>query len=124
MERQTNTNILFLDACRDNPLARNLARSMGTRSLEIGRGLARTESGVGTLISFSTQPGNVALDGLGRNSPFAEALVTRISSANDDLNGILISVRNDVMKATQEKQIPWDSSALTGRFYFNQAARG
>ena len=123
MERQTNTNILFLDACRDNPLARNLARSMGTRSLEIGRGLARTESGVGTLISFSTQPGNVALDGLGRNSPFAEALVTRISSANDDLNGILISVRNDVMKATQEKQIPWDSSALTGRFYFNQAAQ-
>ena len=74
MERQTNTNILFLDACRDNPLARNLARSMGTRSAEIGRGLAAVESGVGTLISFSTQPGNVALDGAGRNSPFAGAL--------------------------------------------------
>ena len=60
MERQTNTNVLFLDACRDNPLARNLARAMGTRSTEIGRGLAAVESGVGTLISFSTQPGNVA----------------------------------------------------------------
>ena len=47
MERQTNTNILFLDACRDNPLARNLARSMGTRSAEIGNGLARIESGIG-----------------------------------------------------------------------------
>ena len=48
MERQTNTNILFLDACRDNPLARNLARSMGTRSTEIGKGLAAVEAGVGT----------------------------------------------------------------------------
>src|SRR5262245_61364864 len=75
MERQTNTNILFLDACRDNPLSRNLARSMGTRSAEVGRGLAAIESGIGTLISFSTQPGNVALDGSGRNSPFAGALV-------------------------------------------------
>jgi uncharacterized caspase-like protein len=54
MERQTNANILFLNACRDNPLARNLARSMGTRSAEIGRGLRAVESGVGTLISFST----------------------------------------------------------------------
>jgi uncharacterized caspase-like protein len=75
MERQTNTNVLFLDACRDNPLARNLARAMGTRSADIGRGLAAVESGVGTLISFSTQPGNVALDGAGRNSPFAGALI-------------------------------------------------
>src|SRR5262249_8081928 len=54
MERATATNIIFLDACRNNPLARNLARAMGTRSAEIGRGLAAMESGVGTLISFST----------------------------------------------------------------------
>src|SRR5882757_716525 len=62
LEREGKTNVVFLDACRDNPLARNLARSMGTRSASIGRGLAPVESGVGTLISFSTQPGNVALD--------------------------------------------------------------
>ena len=60
MEGSTSTNILFLDACRNNPLARNLARALGTRSAEIGRGLAPVESGSGTLISFSTQPGNVA----------------------------------------------------------------
>jgi uncharacterized caspase-like protein len=66
MEREAKTRILFLDACRDNPLARSLARSMGTRSVEVQRGLASIESGVGTLISFSTQPGNVALDGEGR----------------------------------------------------------
>jgi uncharacterized caspase-like protein len=119
MERLTNTNVLFLDACRDNPLARNLARAMGTRSGEIGRGLAAVESGVGTLISFSTQPGNVALDGTGRNSPFAGALVKYMSTSSDDLSAILIATRNDVMRETQRKQVPWEHSALTGRFYFD-----
>jgi hypothetical protein len=118
MERQTSTNILFLDACRDNPLSRNLARSLGTRSMEIGKGLSAVEGGVGTLVSFSTQPGNVALDGAGRNSPFADALVKQLSTSNDDLGAILIAVRNDVMKNTERRQIPWEHSALTGRFFF------
>lgn len=121
MERETETNVIFLDACRDNPLSRNLARAMGTRSAEIGHGLAATEAGVGSLISFSTQPGNVALDGRGRNSPFAGALVRRIAASNDDLSALLIDVRNDVRKETLNKQVPWEHSALTGRFYFNQA---
>lgn len=121
MERLTNTNLLFLDACRDNPLSRNLARAMGTRSADIGRGLAAVESGIGTLISFSTQPGNVALDGTGRNSPFAAALIKHIGASKDDLSAILIDVRNDVMKDTQRKQVPWEHSALTGRFYFAAA---
>src|SRR5262249_7913649 len=81
------------------------------------------ESGIGTLISFSTQPGNVALDGKGRNSPFAGALVKRMATSNDDLSGLLIDVRNDVRKETQNAQVPWEHSALTGRFYFNPAAR-
>jgi len=118
MEREAQTNIIFLDACRDNPLARDLARSMGTRSSDVGRGLAAVESGVGTLISFSTQPGNVALDGSGRNSPYAGALVRHIAGTDDDLSAILIAVRNDVMKETQRKQVPWEHSAMTGRFYF------
>jgi uncharacterized caspase-like protein len=118
MEREASTNIIFLDACRDNPLARNLARALGTRSVDIGRGLAPTQGGAGTLISFSTQPGNVALDGTGRNSPFAGALVKRLIAAKDDLSAILIDVRNDVMKATQDRQVPWEHSALRGRFYF------
>jgi uncharacterized caspase-like protein len=123
MEAQTSTNILFLDACRGNPLARNLARSMGTRSSEVGRGLAPVESGVGTLISFSTQPGNVALDGTGRNSPFAGALVEQLLSTNDDVSAVLIAVRNDVMRETQGKQVPWEHSSLTGRFYFDPTAQ-
>ena len=67
MERASRTNPIFLDACRDNPLSRNLARAMGSRSATVGKGLAALESGEGTLISFSTQPGSVAADGTGRN---------------------------------------------------------
>ncbi len=118
MERETKANLIFLDACRDNPLARNLARAMGTRSGDIGRGLAAVESGVGTLISFSTQPGNVALDGEGRNSPFASALARRILAEGEDLSSILINVRNDVMEATRNRQIPWEHSALRAKFFF------
>ena len=118
MERETQTNILILDACRDNPLARNLARALGTRSTAIGRGLAAVESGEGTLISYSTQPGNVALDGVGRNSPFATALLKHIRSRGEDLPSILINVRNDVMQATERRQVPWEHSALTAKFYF------
>ena len=123
MEREAQTSILFFDACRDNPLARNLARAMGTRSAEIGLGLAAVQGGVGTLISFSTQPGKVALDGKGRNSPFAGALVRQLGASNDDLSAILIAVRNDVMKETDRKQVPWEHSALTGRFFFNPVAQ-
>ncbi len=118
MERETTTNIIFLDACRDNPLARNLARALGTRAATVGRGLAAVESGEGTLISFSTQPGNVALDGDGRNSPFASALIKHIVSPGEDLPTILINVRNDVMEVTQRRQVPWEHSALTAKVYF------
>jgi uncharacterized caspase-like protein len=90
-----------------------------TRSAEIGHGLAAVGGGVGTLISFSTQPGNVALDGRGRNSPFTGALVKHLAASNDDLGAVLIAVRNDVVKATGHKQVPWEHSALTARFFFN-----
>jgi hypothetical protein len=118
MERETLTNILIIDACRDNPLARNLARALGTRSIQIGRGFAPVESGEGTLIGFSTQPGNVALDGKGRNSPYASALLKHLPTPGEDLPTILINVRNDVMEATGRRQVPWEHSALTAKFYF------
>ena len=75
-------------------------------------------SGVGTLISFSTQPGNVALDGDGRNSPFATALAKRIATLGEDVSSILINVRNDVMQVTNNRQIPWEHSALRSKLYF------
>jgi uncharacterized caspase-like protein len=76
------------------------------------------QTGVGTFIAYSTQPGNVALDGTGRNSPFAAALTKQLRAPTDDLSAILIDVRNDVMRQTQNKQVPWEHSSLTGRFYF------
>jgi hypothetical protein len=122
LDREGKTNIVILDACRDNPLARNLARSMGTRSAAIGQGLAQVQAGVGTFIAFSTQPGNVALDGDGRNSPFTAALAKGVSMAQRNLTAVMIEVRKDVMAATGGKQVPWDLSALTGDFYFQLAA--
>jgi uncharacterized caspase-like protein len=107
MEVEVKTNILFLDACRDNPLSRNLSRALGTRSASIGKGLATAESGVGTLISFSTQPGNVALDGKGRNSPYTGPLVRRIGKPGEDVLSVLTDVRNDVLASTGDKQVPW-----------------
>jgi uncharacterized caspase-like protein len=118
IDRESRTSIVFLDACRDNPLARNLARSMGTRSAAIGQGLSQINSGVGTFISFSTQPGNVALDGQGRNSPYTAALLKHIRLAARPLTTMLTEVRREVLAATSGRQVPWDHSALTGEFYF------
>jgi len=118
MEQRAPTNLLFFDACRDNPLSRTLARALGSRSLEIGRGLAPLEGAAGTLVSFSTQPGNVALDGEGRNSPFSGALVRQLTASSEDLLAILTAVRNEVMRRTDRRQVPWEHVALTRRFYF------
>ena len=120
--REGKTNIVFLDACRDNPLARNLARSMGTRSAGIGQGLAEVQTGVGTFISYSTQPGNVAFDGAGRNSPFTAALARRILERGRNLTALMIEVRKDVLKDTEGRQVPWDHSALTSDFFFEPPA--
>lgn len=123
MEGEVKTNILFLDACRNNPLSRNLARALGTRGALIGRGLAAAESGVGTLISFSTQPGNVALDGQGRNSPYSGPLVKRIGRSGEDVLTVLTDVRNEVLAATGDKQVPWENHALRARFYLGPLCR-
>lgn len=120
MENSSKTNLVFLDACRDNPLARNLARSMGTRSNAIGRGLAREETGLGTLISFATQPGNVALDGEGGHSPFATGLLKHIETPGMDVALVLRRVRQDVINMTSGSQVPWSNSSLTGSFVFNE----
>ena len=114
MEGGARFKIVFLDACRSNPLAEQLKAAMGSRSAAVGRGLARDDRGFAGqdwLISFSTQPGNVALDGDERNSPFTAALVRELS-ADTDLASMLRGVRAQVMKTTQQKQIPWETSSL------------
>jgi uncharacterized caspase-like protein len=122
IDRAGKTNILFFDACRDNPLARSLMRAMGTRSASVGRGLAEVKAGIGTFIAFATKPGEVALDGEGRNSPFTMALAKAVRAPGKSLTALMIEVRKEVFAATGSKQVPWDHSALTGEFYFNLAA--
>ena len=118
MTRESRTNIMFLDACRDNPLAVNLARRLGARSGAVSRGLAQVAGGIGTLIAFATEPGNVALDGEGRNSPFTAALLDAIERPGIHVGDVMIAVRNQVLKQTSGKQVPWEHSSLTERFYF------
>ena len=120
--REGKTNIVFLDACRDNPLARNLARAMGTRSVGVGRGLAEVQAGVGTFIAYATKPGEVALDGDGRNSPFTAALAKAVQVPGKGLTAVMVDVRREVLAATRNRQVPWDHSALTGEFYFHLAS--
>ncbi len=122
--RSARRSLVFLDACRDNPMATTLARSLRgrSRSVSIGRGLPRVEKAVGMLIAFATQPGNVALDGKGRNSPFTKALLDNIESEGTTIGDMLIDVRKDVVAATGGKQVPWENSSLTGKFYLKPAA--
>jgi uncharacterized caspase-like protein len=116
MVRNAATSIVFLDACRDNPLAANLAQ-VG-RSLDVGRGLARVEAAASMMIVYATEPGKVALDGTGRNSPFTGALLRHIDTEGASIGDVMIAVRNDVLSETSGKQRPFESASLTGQFFF------
>lgn len=108
MERDPRVNIIMLDACRDNPFAASMTRSLS-------RGLAPMETrSVGSLIVYSTQPGAVADDGIGRNSPFTSALLKFTSQPGLEIQQMLRKVRAEVISATDERQVPWDHSSLTG----------
>jgi uncharacterized caspase-like protein len=96
------TNIVILDACRDNPLGDKLSKSLGPRSDAVGHGLAS----------------NVALDGEGDNSPFAEALLRHVGKAGVDVLGVMKEVRKDVFAKTKERQVPFDTSSLVTEFFF------
>jgi len=103
-------NIIILDACRNNPLP------AGTRSM--ANGLARMDAPTGSFIAYSTAPGAVALDGTGSNSPYSQALAAAIETQQLPLELLFRQVRIEVMNQTDNKQVPWDSSSLTGEFYF------
>jgi uncharacterized caspase-like protein len=84
----------------------------------VGQGLAQLNAGIGTLIAFATSPNDVALDGRGRNSPFTQALLKHIRTPQLEVRSMLTRVRADVIAMTNDKQVPWDHSSLTGEFYF------
>ncbi|MFZ5731911.1 MAG: caspase family protein [Pseudomonadota bacterium] len=114
MESDPNrVNLVFLDACRDNPLTRTFARNLpATRAANVGSGLNAIEAGRGTMIAFSTAPNKVALDGQGRNSPFTTALLKHIRTPGLDIAFVMRRVTADVEKSSGGTQVPWVHASL------------
>ncbi len=121
MESKVPINLVFLDACRNNPLAENLRRSLTAlkRAGNLGRGLARIEpSGNNTLIAFAAAPGQEAADGADRNSPFTAALLRHLPKPGLEVSVMLKEVAADVRRETRNSQRPQQLSDMTKTFYF------
>ena len=103
-------NIVILDACRNNPFARSFRMEQ--------KGLARMDAPTGSLIAYSTAPGEVAADGTEKNGIFTKHLIRHMKTPNLPIEQVLKRVRIDVANETNERQIPWESSSLMGDFYF------
>ena len=107
----TKLNLVVLDACRNNPFG-----GRGLRATD--GGLAQMRAPEGTLISFATQPGNVALDGEG-NSPYTKALAATVRRSGLDIFQTFNEVGLAVKRSTGGSQQPWvSSSPIDGNFYF------
>jgi len=111
-EAENPLNIILLDACRDNPFPRKNRSS--------SRGLARMDSTSGTIIAYSTSPGDVAADGEGRNSPYTANLLKHMGSPGLTIEQVFKRVRVGVEDYTEGRQLPWETSSLRGDFYFKQ----
>jgi uncharacterized caspase-like protein len=84
LQQAKNLRILVLDSCRDNPLADQLRRSIGsTRALPLQRGLARIDSPQGMIVAYATQAGRTAEDGHGRNSPYTSSFLSHIGEPDE-----------------------------------------
>ena len=104
-------NIVILDACRTNRFSR------GFRSAQ--NGLADMAAPTGSILAYATAPDSVAYDGRGDNSPYAGALAEAMLMPNTPVEAVFKAVRISVIYETDEKQVPWESSSLTGEFMFN-----
>jgi uncharacterized caspase-like protein len=113
IEPAKQLRLVILDACRDNPFAKNMKRTVSSRSL--GRGLAGVEPArPNTLIAFAAKGGSTALDGDTRNSPFTTALLKYLARPGLELGKAFRLVRDDVMNATGNKQEPFVYGSLGG----------
>ncbi|MBI4242468.1 MAG: caspase family protein [Planctomycetes bacterium] len=113
MERGTNkTNIIMLDACRNNPYER---RWRGADS----RGLAPVYAPKGMIIGYATSPGQVAYDGDGQNGAYTDAFLKHVSTPDITIEDLFKRVRNTLSSSTRGHQISWEHTSLMGDFYFN-----
>jgi hypothetical protein len=112
---EASTNVVLLDACRDNPFRSAWARSSAKR------GLAPVYVPRGTLLAYATSPGQYASDGKGRNGEYTAALLQHIDAVDCSIEIMLKRVRNTLNGATGGKQITWEHTSLAGEFYFNRS---
>lgn len=119
-ERARKLRLVILDACRDNPFANQMKRTMTVASRSVSRGLAAVEPDAGSLVVFAAKDGETALDGDGTNSPFAAAFLKNLQTPGLEVRRLFDFVRDDVMEATQRKQKPFSYGSISGRqdFYF------
>lgn len=120
LEKRARISMVFLDACRNNPLANRLNTEVeGATRGGATRGLAPIETqGAGTLVAFAAAPGQVAADGTDGHSPFTRALIANLSGAGLEVGTAFKRVVRDVRKETQGKQQPQILSSLSLEFYF------
>ena len=111
-ESKVALSLIFLDACRDNPFARNFRSS--------SRGLARVDAPSGTLISFATRPGSVAADGNGRNGLYTRYLLVAMDIVDQPIEQVLKRVGRSVKLDSNGKQEPWTEGWIDGDFYFRE----
>jgi hypothetical protein len=113
IEPAKQLRLVILDACRNNPFAKAMKRTIGSRA--IGMGLAKVEpTSPNTLIAFASKAGSTASDGDSKNSPFTAALVRHIAKPGLDLRKAFGFVRDDVLKNTSNKQEPYVYGSLGG----------
>jgi len=107
---KNRTNIVILDACRNNPFE-NIAEFNDN-------GLAEMKAPAGTFLAYATEPGGVALDGLGTNSPFTQVLAREMVEPGTPIEQMFKKVRVAVRDLTDQQQTPWDTSSLISDFTF------
>jgi hypothetical protein len=113
VEPAKQLRLVILDACRDNPFAKTMKRTVAARS--IGRGLAKVEpSSPNTLIAYSAKAGSTALDGDAKNSPFTLALAKHLTTPGLDVRKAFGFVRDEVLKTTGNRQEPFVYGSLGG----------
>jgi uncharacterized caspase-like protein len=103
--------LIILDACRNNPFAAKMKRSLSTRA--VARGLAPTEPTDNVLVAYAARDGTTASDGDGRNSPFTTALLRNIETPGLEISFMFRRVRDDVMSATKREQQPFVYGSLS-----------
>lgn len=108
----TDVNIIILDACRNNPFERSWTRSSS------GKGLAFMNAPKGSLIAYATAPGSTASDGSGSNGLYTSALLESIKIPKINILQVFQNVRVIVSEKSEGRQIPWESTSLTGDFIF------